>query len=271
MADDARISIALPEHPKTKKLIRRIGVEGAWFLVKLFLWAASNRHDGDLSGLTAEDIELAINWPGEIGAFVKTLVEVGFLDGEEGQYTIHDWYEHNTFAATKGLRVERARTAANKRWGGQKDAVPLQSSDANGMQGACVEHANGMRSDGFSNALHSTPLHTTPPKSKSKALPGNTSNRVKGNMPDGFAPKDSHVDLARKLGVNLDAEFVKFLDYHGSKGSTFKNWDLALNTWLRNASEFSRGKSPPSKQPQSLSKTAEDLDDWVERQKRGER
>lgn len=42
MADDARISTALPRHPKTVMLQRRLGASGCWSLVCLFLWVADN-------------------------------------------------------------------------------------------------------------------------------------------------------------------------------------------------------------------------------------
>jgi hypothetical protein len=94
MATDARISTGLPSHPKTKKLVRRLGGDAGWRLVCLFLWVAAHRSDGDLSGMTDEDIELAVDWDGDEGVFVKCLADVGFLDGAEGARTIHDWQEH---------------------------------------------------------------------------------------------------------------------------------------------------------------------------------
>lgn len=91
MSLDARLSVLLPSHPKTKKLIRRLGKAGAWDLVRLFLWVASNRSDGDLSGLSDEDLELSIDFDGDDGAFIAALVEVGFIDGQEGARRVHDW------------------------------------------------------------------------------------------------------------------------------------------------------------------------------------
>ncbi|MFP3758069.1 hypothetical protein SB751_29785, partial [Cupriavidus sp. SIMBA_020] len=81
-------------HPKTKKLVRRLGGDGAWRLVCLFLWCAANRHDGNLTGLSDEDIELAVDWAGGEGELVATLRDVGFLDGDEYCRTLHDWEEH---------------------------------------------------------------------------------------------------------------------------------------------------------------------------------
>ena len=77
---DARICVALPTHPKTKKLIKRLGTDAAWRLVCLFLWVAQNKPDGDLSGMQSDDIELSVDWPGEDGAFTKALMLSGFLN-----------------------------------------------------------------------------------------------------------------------------------------------------------------------------------------------
>lgn len=126
MADDARISTALPRHPKTVKLQRRLGAPACWSLVCLFLWVAENRSDGDLSGLTAEDIEIAAGWSGTAGEFARTLSEVRFLDGEDGSLRVHDWTEHNPWAANRGRRIEAAKLAANMRWERRSDAVRMR-------------------------------------------------------------------------------------------------------------------------------------------------
>lgn len=101
MATDARISTGLPGHPKTKKLLRLLGQAAGWNLVRLILWSAANRKDGDLSGMSDEDIELAVDWSAEDGAFVAALADVGFLDGEQGAWRIHDWHQHNPKTAAK--------------------------------------------------------------------------------------------------------------------------------------------------------------------------
>lgn len=114
---DARISTALPSHPKTKKLMRRLGAAGPWALICLFLWARDSRADGNLSGMTDEDIELAANWSGDDGALVAALVSVGFMDGSDGERRIHDWEEHQPWSAGASRRSEVARSNASKKWG----------------------------------------------------------------------------------------------------------------------------------------------------------
>lgn len=123
MATDARISTALPSHPKTKKLARRLGPAGPLGCIYLFLWVASNRSDGDLTGMTDEDIELAVDWTGDDGAFVRAMVDVGFLEGIASERLVHDWAEHNPWAAGAGARSEKSRWAALCKQHGRAEAA----------------------------------------------------------------------------------------------------------------------------------------------------
>lgn len=125
MSNDARLSTALPAHPKTKKLLRRLGPGAGWALVCLILWARENRPDGDLSGMSVEDIELAVDWSGENDAFVAALVAVGFLDGTENGYSLHDWDDHQPWAAGSEARSEKARWASLCRRHGRDEAARL--------------------------------------------------------------------------------------------------------------------------------------------------
>lgn len=125
MATDARLAVSLPSHPKTKKLIKRLGQAAAWNLVCLILWTAGNRSDGSLAGMSVEDIELAADWAGEEGAFVKAMIDVRFLDEEDGQFSMHDWHEHNPWASGAELRSAKARWNAAKRHHGAAEADRL--------------------------------------------------------------------------------------------------------------------------------------------------
>ena len=62
--------------------------------------------------------------------------------------------------------------------------------------------------------------------------------KTKQAMPADFAPNETNERIASELGVDLKNEVLKFTDYHGAKGSKFVDWNLALNTWLRNAVKF---------------------------------
>lgn len=145
MPSDARLNTGLAGHHKTKKLMRRLGPAGPWGLVCLFLWAAANRTDGDLAGMSAEDIELAADWGGEPDALVTALREVGFLDGDDGDLKIHDWAEHNPWAAGAEDRAESSRWAALcKRYGraGAAERMPDYAARMRPARDAqCEPHA----------------------------------------------------------------------------------------------------------------------------------
>jgi len=140
---DARISTGLPGHPKTKKLARRLGPTGPLGCIYLFLWVAANRSDGDLAGMTDEDIELAVDWTGDEGAFVEAMMSVRFLEGDPGMRRIHDWAEHNPWAAGADTRSERARWAALCKQYGRREAARLMPEYASRLLDAVPDGANG--------------------------------------------------------------------------------------------------------------------------------
>jgi len=111
MNTDIRLSVGFWEHPKTVKLIRRLGLEGVRSLQILWLWATQNRSNGVLSGMDAEDIEIAAKWEGEPTALYRVLTELGFvdlIDDSEGNgksvNVLHGWVEHNSYQAGSETR-----------------------------------------------------------------------------------------------------------------------------------------------------------------------
>lgn len=52
-------------------------------------------------------------------------------------------------------------------------------------------------------------------------------------LPDDFAPNETNRRIAAERRVDIDAALVQFADHHCAKGTTFKDWHLAFNTWLR--------------------------------------
>lgn len=150
-ANDIRVLCSLPDHPKTKKLIRRLGPGAGWFLVRLWLWARDNRPSGDLAGMTTEDIELAIDWDGENDAFVTELVSVRLLDGTEGSYKLHDWADHNSYAAGAAARSMKAKWNAIKRHHGENEANRQVPEYAAIRAGSTENDADSIEKDASSN------------------------------------------------------------------------------------------------------------------------
>lgn len=135
MTTDIRISVEFWDHPKTKKLEKRLGIEAVKNLQILWMWTAKNKPTGVLENMDIEDIELAARWDGDSGAFVENLVDLKLLDAREisisndplttvndplttrstkingvgYRYKIHDWRSHNPWAAESQTRSEKAR------------------------------------------------------------------------------------------------------------------------------------------------------------------
>lgn len=228
MADDARISTALPFHPKTRKLHKRLGSPGCWSLVCLFLWTANNRSDGNLGGMSDEDIELAAEWDGDAGGLVRTLCEVGFLDGVPCGYTVHDWAEHNPWAATRGQRIERAKQAAAIRWRGR--------SDADCMPDACGSDAERMRETETSNAHHPTQPTTNPEHKTSLSEVESTSDLIGdfgASSEKRKAPQKKASEDAEKLATIFKDEILRNKPDYKITVSQLRNWAVIADRMMR--------------------------------------
>lgn len=108
MNTDIRLSVGFWQHPKTKKTVKRLGLEGIRSLQVLWLWAAVNKPDGVLSGMDWEDIELAADWQGEEKSFFDEAMG-RWIDETEGDYVLHDWAEHNPYVVEAEDRSDKAR------------------------------------------------------------------------------------------------------------------------------------------------------------------
>lgn len=110
--NDMRLSLDFVDHRKTKKLQRRLGAAAVLALITLWSRAGDRRTDGDLSGMSNEDIAIDAGWDGDPDVFVRELVDVGWLDGESGAYRIHDWDEEQPWLSGAEERANKARHAA---------------------------------------------------------------------------------------------------------------------------------------------------------------
>ena len=70
--------------------------------------------------------------------------------------------------------------------------------------------------------------------------------------PDDFLVSDEIREWAKiKQLPDPNTELEAFRDYHVSKASTFKDWDAAFRTWLRNGKRFAGNGKPPLLLPTS--------------------
>lgn len=203
------------DHPKTLDLCDRLNAGLAQTLGHLtLLWAFTARKSprGDVGKWTDGAIARACDWQGDSGEFVTALVAAGFVDKHpEHRLVVHDWKDH----------AERWVKASLKN---------LDQTFIEPTTGRTIVETTEPTND-------RTPCPDLPCPDKPKAL------ARKCALPPDFVPKDSHKQLAAELGVSLDAEVEQFRDHHMAKGSTMKDWDRSLNTWLRNAKKFGGGKA----------------------------
>lgn len=110
--------------------------------------------------------------------------------------------------------------------------------------------------DSTGNEVEETPAEPAPTpekKATKKAAP-------KRRLPEDFRPNDAHIRLADELGVDLRAEFEKFVDHWRSKGETRADWDATLRNWIRNSTKYAGGNVHPMRRA-----SGEGPDDWMRR------
>ncbi len=83
-------------------------------------------------------------------------------------------------------------------------------------------------------------------------------------LPPDFKPSQALLDFAWKIGLEaVVKETEAFEDYHRSKGSTFKDWDAAWRTWMRNAKKFERKPYAKPAESDKIRKNLETLRDFA--------
>jgi hypothetical protein len=165
---DVRLAVTFRDHPKRRKLKRRLGSDGVLALIDLWSWAGANRPDGRLTSLDTEDIEAAAQWDGDEGALVAALVALRLLDETPEGYALHDWDEHQTWAAGAEVRAESARRAAEARW-----SKSAKSGTAPRIDPHSAPHDSAMP---LSSPLLSSPSLSSPtPTESERAAPAQSS------------------------------------------------------------------------------------------------
>lgn len=144
MNTDIRLSVGFWHHPKTKKIAKRLGLEGVRSLQILWMWAATNRPEGNLSGMDWEDIELAADWQGEEQTFFTHCLGV-WIDETGTGYVLHDWKEHNSWASQVEERNDTSRLSRLS----QVNRVAFEKLKAAGFSGISKDDYERVKKDGI--------------------------------------------------------------------------------------------------------------------------
>lgn len=162
MPEDIRIKTTMPNHIKTKKLIRKLGYQGFFCLIALWCYAGANKPKGVLDGMNEEDISIAAIWDKEPEVFIKALLECDYLEKiQDGIFTLHDWDKHNSWSYYSEERSKIAKKAAKIRWKNKQCGT-----DAERMRGASKAHTKG-------NPPSPSPFPSPSPLKKENTLSSN--------------------------------------------------------------------------------------------------
>lgn len=99
MNKDIRVALGFFDHRKTKKLVKKYGLEAAWGLLRLWAFAAELRPDGNLTGLSNADIALIMRMYDKADAtelvdYMKS-DDCRWLDATERfGVSLHGWKEY---------------------------------------------------------------------------------------------------------------------------------------------------------------------------------
>jgi len=240
MNKDIRLAVNYLDHPKTKRLRRRLGAEAVLAHIALMCFAAKYRIDGTFHGMDDAEVEEAAGWGGKPGALVAALTDpaIGLLDRDVGgALALHDWMEHNRYAAGARERSELGRRGADARWNrrteGGRHAVGNAGSNAEG-------NAEG---NAPAPAPPPSPSPSPSPKGRERGGAGGTRSPRKTPAPETFHLTERlKAWAARKSLVieDLEAEIDPFLAHHRAKGNTFADWEAAFQTWVNNELKWGR-------------------------------
>jgi hypothetical protein len=164
---DIRITVSLPDHHKTIKLVRKAG-EGAFrCLLRLWCYAAEHRPHGVLYGMDATDIAIASGWGGDEEEWVNALASTGWMDRQDGELTLHDWEEHNPYAFHAEARSEKARNAAKAKWA---------------KRNAATSNATSMNEDSWRQSASNAPSPAPTPSPTTTAVDANKRDAIRESL-----------------------------------------------------------------------------------------
>ena len=126
----------MPRHPNTLALAQALKIsrrEAVGMLIDLWTWGLNCADEtGHLRGITNEGIAMALDWSGRQAAkLVNALVDCGWIDGENGNYSLHDWADYTSRLSDKRKDADRKREARKR--AKQADESPENPQNVRGQ------------------------------------------------------------------------------------------------------------------------------------------
>lgn len=201
----------LSRHPKTLKLARLIKADRRYavgLLHDLFSWGmdVAGKY-GELPDLEAEDIAAALDLAGKKGTgTVQALVDCGFLDLEDGSYSIHDWYDYNGNLAE---RREKDRVRKSKNANGNPQEIRRNSDGTDAEFRTLDKSKSKSRVDITPVEIHNGGAYLST-RERARARVDDDLGRCMGAIMDRLNPSPSSVmvDDVKHFLETLDADVI---------------------------------------------------------------
>ena len=239
MNTDIRVAVSFRGHRKRKRLQMLCGPEGVLCLLDLWIGVAQSNPTGMLRAWDEHDLAFEAGWTGDPKLFEQALVECRFIEHLEGEpgYRLHDWEKHQGYAIHAEARTEKARKAAEARWG----KTEKQKDNARSMQVALPQASSSNAPSPNPNPTpivlkdrddkaESSTKSTTKPAPKTKRFIQPTLEEVAAYCQE------------RKNDVNPQ----RWIDHYTSNGwrvgkNPMRDWKAAVRTWEKDGKDKNHG------------------------------
>ena len=218
----------LPEHPKIYALVDRLKLrrnsEAVGIVVSLWLWAAKNAPDGDLSGFPDRAIAAAVGYPLNLShKLCKELIETGWLDVDNsGGYRIHDWEDHASMLMDALSRQKAMARERSRRYRRRKSATDQALLAEDAVENHVARHVTHHASDVTDYAMHHAETVTrhaptrpdlTEPNHNHNSLSESSSSWSKEKLSSLFSPRltlsESAMDELLSLTDGMEEAVVR--------------------------------------------------------------
>ena len=238
---DERPLIVLP------KLAVKVGLNEAIFLQQIhyFLTVSNNEKNGRTWTYHSYE-SLAEQFPffslATIKRIIKKLKDMDILIVEMLSDDPRDrtnWYSINY----EILGAEMDDSGASDALGQNEpmDRVKMSQSDRVKMS-QCIKDID--YDIDYKHRVKRSSISKKPAKTKKNSFAFSLSkNTAYENLSDEYRRHLKAYAITKDQGI----EFEAFIDHHSAKGSKFKDWSRAYNTWLRQGESFGRSAQPPQR------------------------
>jgi uncharacterized protein YdaU (DUF1376 family) len=215
---------------------------GAYFLLLIDYWrnGPPPKDDAVLAQITRMD---RVDWQRVRGTILR------FFDEQDG-VLIHGRVERELEKARLNVekRVERAKIAAEARWGARSDDAP-RNARRNAASNA-RRNATSMPQAMPEDMLEECPSPSPSPSSNRKPPVSPPKSPKKRPLPDDWQPEDfgegtqSRTIVDKWSRLEFERQIERFRAHHQATGSKFVDWQKGWSTWVLNSERFERRPDP---------------------------